>query len=211
MIPFALAAVILAAGRSSRMGQPKLLLPWGDTTVLGHLLATWNALGAAQIAVVCAPDNREIDTELDRLGFARDARISNPQPARGMFSSIQCAACWDRWDSGVTHWAIILGDQPHIQRRTLSTIVDFVRRHPKQICQPARRSQSESSSADLHGRHPPICPRTAFALLARSRHRTLRGFLSSMRAQIALLEMDDPGLDYDLDTPADYERLKRSR
>ena len=31
-------AIILAAGRSRRMGQPKMLLPWGETTVLGHVI-----------------------------------------------------------------------------------------------------------------------------------------------------------------------------
>jgi len=36
---FAVGVVILAAGRSARMGRPKLLLPWGGTSVLGHLLA----------------------------------------------------------------------------------------------------------------------------------------------------------------------------
>ena len=33
--------VILAAGRSRRMGKPKLLLPWGETSVLGHLIRQW--------------------------------------------------------------------------------------------------------------------------------------------------------------------------
>jgi molybdenum cofactor cytidylyltransferase len=46
----ALGAVILAAGRSTRMGQPKLLLPWGKTSVLGHLIGQWQSAGAGQIA-----------------------------------------------------------------------------------------------------------------------------------------------------------------
>ncbi|HRY59690.1 MAG: NTP transferase domain-containing protein [Verrucomicrobia bacterium] len=43
----ALGVVLLAAGRSARMGKPKLLLPWGDTSVLGHLIRQWQSLGAA--------------------------------------------------------------------------------------------------------------------------------------------------------------------
>ena len=38
--------MILGAGASSRMGQPKLLLPWGATSVLGHQISTWQVLGA---------------------------------------------------------------------------------------------------------------------------------------------------------------------
>ena len=47
--------VILGAGASSRMGRPKLLLPWGDTSIIGHLIEQWRALAAAQIAVVRRP------------------------------------------------------------------------------------------------------------------------------------------------------------
>ena len=36
-----LGVIILAAGASERMGRPKLLLPWGKSTVLAHLLAQW--------------------------------------------------------------------------------------------------------------------------------------------------------------------------
>src|ERR1035437_2980619 len=49
--------VILAAGRSARMGKPKLLLPWGGTSVLGHLIEEWRALHAKQIDVVCDAGN----------------------------------------------------------------------------------------------------------------------------------------------------------
>ena len=110
---FFLGVVLLAAGRSTRMGKPKLLLPWGRTSVLGHLIKQWKALGAKQIAVVCAPDDGAMRVELDRLGFPVQDRIINPAPDRGMFSSIQCAAQWSGWQAALTHWAIVLGDQPH--------------------------------------------------------------------------------------------------
>ena len=65
-----LGVIILGAGASSRMGRPKLLLPWGDTTVIGHLIRQWRELGAAQIAVVHRPGRlRKLDAELDRLDF----------------------------------------------------------------------------------------------------------------------------------------------
>src|SRR6266705_747393 len=75
--PLPFAVVILAAGASSRMGQPKMLLPWGKTSVLGHLILQWRNAGAEQIAVVLAPENRRLQRELDRLSFPPENRISN--------------------------------------------------------------------------------------------------------------------------------------
>src|ERR1700690_4241261 len=93
----ALGVVILGAGASSRMGTPKLLLPWGGTTVIGHLLREWRELGAAQIGIVRGGQDPPLTAELDRLGFPLADRIENPQPERGMFSSILCATNWPGW------------------------------------------------------------------------------------------------------------------
>src|SRR5437867_10234004 len=106
-------AVILAAGASSRMGKPKLVLSWGKTSVLGHLIKQWQQAAAKQIAVVHAAGDQAIGVELDRVNFPVADRIMNPRPERGMLSSIQCAAAWDGWSSGLTHWIVVLGDQPH--------------------------------------------------------------------------------------------------
>jgi molybdenum cofactor cytidylyltransferase len=202
-------AVLLAAGASVRMGRAKLLLPWGETTVIGHLLGTWTELGALQIGVLLAAGENAINAELDRLGVSRARRIVNLKPERGMFSSIQCAAHWDQWDSRIAHWAIVLGDQPHLQHATLRSLLRFVARHPEKICQPARRFGVGRGA--LRPRHPVILPRRFFELLAGSAHKTLRDFLSSLSADVALMEIDDPGLDLDLDTPADYLNAEPSK
>src|SRR5881296_2073204 len=96
--------VILAAGASSRMGQPKMLLPWGETSVIGHLIEQWQQTTPQQIAVVTAVGTEAIERELDRLDFPVDGRIHNPSPQLGMFSSIQCAARWSGWQKSVRHW-----------------------------------------------------------------------------------------------------------
>ena len=194
---FALGVVILAAGRSARMGRPKLLLPWRKISVLGHLIREWQAVGARQIGVVCAPDNRAMQAELERLGFPARDRIINPAPERGMFSSIRCAAQWPRWQNDLTHWAIVLGDQPHLRRETLRQLLDFGAAHPTRICQPARRG---------HGRHPVLLPESPFRQLAGSEAENLRAFLMAQPQPVALCEVDDPGLDLDIDRPEDYER-----
>jgi molybdenum cofactor cytidylyltransferase len=192
---FSVGVVILAAGRSARMGRPKLLLPWGETSVLGHLIEEWRALHARQIAVVCAPGDRAIQAELDRLGFPVRNRIINPAPERGMFSSIQCAAQWPGWQATLTHWAIVLGDQPHLQRQTLRRVLDFSATRPDRVCQPARHD---------HGRHPVLLPRLPFRQLADSTAATLKEFLAVRPEEVALCEVDDPGMDVDIDRPEDY-------
>jgi len=196
---FSLGVAILAAGFSTRMGQPKLLLPWGETSVLGHLLQTWTRLGVGQIAVVCAANASEIHAELDRLQFAREDRIANPSPSAGMFSSIQCAARWPDWRTGLTHFAIVLGDQPHLLRKTLEQVLDFAAAHPERICQPLRNARR---------RHPVILPRELFAKLCEFSGNDLKQFLNSTPELLAGCEMEDSGLDLDMDSPSDYERLR---
>ena len=189
--------IILAAGRSHRMGRPKLLLPWGPTSVLGHLLAQWQKLGAKQIAVVRAQDDQRLQAELDRLVCPTAGPILNPSSERGMFSSLQCAARWPDWQPGLTHFAVALGDQPHLGLETLLAILNFTAAHPGKICQPRQ---------DGHRRHPVFLPRWALQELARSTAHDLREFLDASKEASAYCDLADPALMLDLDSPADYEK-----
>jgi molybdenum cofactor cytidylyltransferase len=192
--------IILAAGASSRMGRPKLLLPWGETSVLGHLIVQWQSLQAEQIVVVCTEDDGAIRGELDRVGFPTAERIFNPAPERGMFSSIQCAARWAGWKEGLSHFAIVLGDQPHLSPAILSAVLDFTAANPEKICQPSRRGRA---------RHPVLLPRIIFAQLRDAAKENLKAFLQSRSHDVALCDIDDPALDLDMDSPAEYEQIVR--
>jgi molybdenum cofactor cytidylyltransferase len=185
------AVVILAAGASSRMGQPKLLLPWKNGTVLAHLLQLWTDLEAAQIAVVIAP-NSPLDAH---VGEADE--IVNPRPELGMFSSVQSAASWGGWKEALTHFAVTLGDQPHVGIDTLRHVMDYARENPEYICQPARKGR---------GRHPVVLPRDIFRKIANSDQPNLKSFLQNRQSERRMFEMDDAALDLDIDTPEDYER-----
>jgi molybdenum cofactor cytidylyltransferase len=193
-----IAALILAAGHSSRMGRPKLLLPWRETTILGHLVALWRSLGINQLGVVYAKNDDAILRELQRLHVPPQETIFNPAPERGMFSSLQCAAGWSGWKSNLTHWVIVLGDQPHLRPEKLKDLLTFSAKNPSRICQPAWGGQ---------GRHPVILPASIFAMLPDSDAPTFREFLRGY--EIALCPLDDPGLALDIDSPGDYQRLFR--
>ncbi|MGI8604390.1 MAG: nucleotidyltransferase family protein [Verrucomicrobiales bacterium] len=190
--------IILAAGASRRMGKAKMLLPWERTTVLGHVIALGRQLPRPQVTVVIAAGATDILVELRRVRLPASAQIINPNPSRGMFSSVRCAAQWEGWRPHLTHWMIMLGDQPHLQPRTVRLLGKFAAEHPQSICQPARRSRP---------RHPVVLPAAAFRDLAASAHPTLRHFLNAHANEVKLLEIDDPAVDSDLDTPEDYQRL----
>jgi len=197
----AFGVVILGAGASSRMGRPKLLLPWRDTTVIGEILRQWRELGAAQITVVHRPNDAPLAAELDRLGFPANDRIENPQPERGMFSSIVCAANWPGWKKEIANWAIALGDQPHLRSETLRQLLECSAQNGGAVCQPEFGG---------HARHPVILPRTAFAALKDSRAATLKDFLKLLPLPHVQCSVADAGLSLDMDTPEDYKRLKIS-
>ena len=189
------AALILGAGSSQRMGTPKLLLPWGGTSILGHLIQLWGSLTASQVTVVIASKEVELCRELDRLGFPQQNRILNFAPERGMFGSIQCAAGWAGWSDSVTHWVILLGDQPHLQPAMLRNLLDFAAQNPERVCRPMRGPR---------WRHPVVLPKSVFKQLTSSTAASLREFLTG--CDRAGFECADPGLDYDIDTPEDYRR-----
>jgi molybdenum cofactor cytidylyltransferase len=196
-----LGIVILGAGASSRMGQPKLLLPWRGTTVIGHLISQWQQLGAAQIAVVMRAHDAAFAGELNRLNFSKSERIENPQPERGMFSSIVCAASWTGWRPEISSWAVVLGDQPHLRSETLRELLVFSARHPEAICQP---------TFEGHARHPVILPCPAFEELKHSGAATLKDFLKLSPQSHVQCPVADAGLSLDMDRPEDYRQLVNS-
>lgn len=191
---------ILAAGASTRMAQPKMLLPWGSTSIIGHLFEQWQGLGAKQVAVVCAKNDPALQIELERIGCSVKERIINAVPHLGMFSSIRCAAGWPGWNPDLTHWIIALGDQPHLQPSTLRALIEFGAAHPQQICQPIRLG---------HPRHPILFPEGAWQRLCHAGHEDLKQFLKARPAERGFCEIDDPGLCLDIDRPLDYQEARK--
>lgn len=180
------------------MGCPKLLLPWGQTTLIGHLIQQWRSLRPLSLKAVLAQGDDSLARELDRLGVPPEDRIVNRDPANGMFSSIQCAARDASRGGGETHFAVVLGDQPQLRLSTLRKLVEFVSASKAEVCQPSYLGRPK---------HPVVFSRISFEVLASSPLHTLREVLAS--ASVSFCESDDPGLELDVDTPGDYERVRR--
>jgi molybdenum cofactor cytidylyltransferase len=81
--------ILLAAGASSRMGRPKLLLPFRGTTIIGAAIGTVLDAGLRAI-VVTRPGDEELRRAL--AGRAGVELVVNPEPERGMLSSLQAGA-----------------------------------------------------------------------------------------------------------------------
>ena len=127
--------IVLAAGESHRMGRPKLLLPWGKTTVLGQVVETFAAglasvqgtgaggsIGEWEIIVVTGGASRQIEALVAELNIGFPLRaVYNPGYSEGgMLSSIQVGLRSLRSNSMAA--LIGLGDQPQIQVETLTRI-----------------------------------------------------------------------------------------
>jgi CTP:molybdopterin cytidylyltransferase MocA len=132
--------------------------------------------------------------ELDRRKHPKEHRIDNSEADRGMFTSIRLAAGWVGWVPSLTHWAVVLGDQPHLALATLSALIEAAMKC-NHICQPAYRG---------HAHHPVILPRNDFLALSTTPHQTLKEVLLSRASSVRLVEVADPAVEFDIDTPEDY-------
>lgn len=210
-----LAAVVLAAGASTRMGRPKALLRWRGRPFVQHALDQARAAGAQRVVVVqgavALPD--------DLLGGAQ--RVHNAAWAEGPLGSLQAGlrVLLDSSGSGfgsgpgsgsasgvaaAPFGALVLTvDRPHVHPDTLRALAAAAAAEPEALWQPRRgaaRGHPIVYPADLLpalvALRPPQTPRT---LLARPE-------VAARRRQI---EVDDPAVLDNLDRPEDLARLPR--
>lgn len=181
------------------MKRPKLLLPWGDTTILGHHVRVWKSLGASQIAVVIADGDDALDRELSQEQYNEVDIIKNPFPESEMFHSMLKASGWTGWKPDVTHWVVVLGDQPHISTNTLAELLEFARRHDNKICRPRYQG---------YPRHPVVYPSWAWPQLRlMPLYKSLTEFLVEHQPACEYFDCGEQSLNQDIDFPADYLRV----
>jgi molybdenum cofactor cytidylyltransferase len=188
-------AVVLAAGESSRMGRNKLLLPWGDTTVLGQTLANVRASAAHDLLLVTGHEQEMIETavETERL-----FRVYNLDYANGMLSSVQAAI---RSLSTQTEAAlVVLGDQPLVESGIINELLLAYATGPKGLVAPTSRGKRGN---------PVLIDRRYFAeLLALPPDAAPRVLLQRHPEDLRLVEVASEAILFDLDRPEDYDHWR---
>lgn len=187
-------AVILAAGESKRMGQPKMLLPWGHGSVLTHVISIFQGAGLEDIIVITGGAREQVEHLISGLGVKT---VHNFQYANGeMLSSIQCAI--RALPPQAQAMLIGLGDQPQVHERSVRMVCDAYRESKSKIVVP---------SYQMRRGHPWIVARPLWDdLLQLQPPNSPRDFLNKRADEIEYVKLNDPNILADLDTPQDYQR-----
>ena len=193
-------ALVLAAGASSRMGQPKAALPLGTTgqTVLSVGVQTLLDAGLPSVTVVGGAH-----LERTRALLPRDSRvrfIENAEWERGQLTSL-VAGLEAIGDPQLEAVLVTLVDVPLVKPSTVRAVIEAWRATRAPIVRPV--------DGDRHG-HPVVFDRSVFEEL-RNADVTVgaKAVFAAHRSAIIDVQVADSGAFEDLDTPEDYERLKR--
>ena len=194
--------VILAGGRSSRMGRPKALLPVDERdTFVSRLVRTLRAAGVAEVVVVAAADGPVDAIRAALAGVDPPPRLQlNPDASRGQLSSLLTGLeAVDR--PGVDALLMTLVDVPLVGVSTVRALLAAHARSRAPIVRPVRAADA------AHG-HPVLFDRSVFAALRGADPRTgAKPVVRARAAEIENVPVDDPGAFGDIDTPADYRRV----
>src|SRR3954470_2366993 len=188
--------ILLAAGASTRMGRPKGLLNTGGKTFMRKVLEDLRDGGASSAAVVIRPGQPEIAAEVSRVGFG--PAVENPRRDEGQLSSLLVGLeAVDRPD--VDGVLVTLVDVPTIGAASVRALLER-----------ARASTSPVLRAVHGGRHghPVLFKRELFDAL-RDADPALGAKDVLRRVTVEDVEVTEPGVVMDIDTPADYARLPR--
>lgn len=188
-----ISAIILAAGESKRMGRPKMLLPWGTTTVLGQVISTFRQAGVDPILVVTGGAHRQVEQVIHQYGAQS---VFNDFYSSGeMLSSLQLGLTAQTDQVQAT--LIGLGDQPQIQVGTVELICATFRDKKSKLIVPSYQHRRG---------HPWLVERSLWKeLLTLRSPQSPRDFLNKHAKEIEYVTVNTPTVLADLDTPQDYQ------
>lgn len=189
-------AVILAAGESRRMGgHNKLLLPWGEGTVIQQTITNIISSSIADFLVVTG---HQADLVKSAVPMAEGHFIYNEGYAKGFLTSVQAAI--RRLPGEAAAVLIVLGDQPMVGPVIIDTLLANYRHARKGLVAPTYQGQRGN---------PVIINRRYFAeLLLLPEDAAPRALLHHHPDDVLLVEVGDPAVLSDLDVPEDYARWK---
>jgi molybdenum cofactor cytidylyltransferase len=186
-------AIVLAGGESRRMGTPKMLLPFRGSTMLGRVIDNVTASRIDHTLVV-------LGVEKDRIGELlnkRPVRVCyNANYIEGMLSSVKC---------GIKHlpencraFLVFQGDQPLILPSTTDKLIDAYLESGKGIMMPVYNNRKG---------HPLLIDSRFIANVEQlDNNHGLRALAEKMPGEVSAIDVDDPGILRDFDTPEDYNK-----
>ena len=184
--------IVLAAGRSTRMGRPKQLLPLRGKTVI-EVVVTALMEGLEEVVVVLGHKSAEISAVLAEYPVRT---VVNEGFDAGMTSSIQCGIA--AAPSAASGYLIVLGDQPAIDGRAVATVVDTASTTDKGIVIPR--------FAGRRG-HPIYLAAKYGEVIARLRPDQPLNLVTRGYPQDTFeVDVEDARILEDMDTPEDYQR-----
>lgn len=195
-----IAALVPAAGRSTRMGRPKLVLPIGGRAVIARLVHALRVGGAEPVVVVTPPRDEPGAAALVAEAAGAGATVLPcPSPTADMRATVEIGIdALARCARPPLALLLAPGDSPGITPDLVARIIESFRADPSRIVVPRvgpRRGHPVAIPWELAALIPALPPGIG-----------VNALLAEHADRVATLEMDDPGAVADLDTPEDYQR-----
>jgi molybdenum cofactor cytidylyltransferase len=194
-VPSPVAGIILAAGKSSRMGRDKAFVLWEGRTFVEAVAGNLHAAGCRPVMIVAAPA-----MEVPLRELLPDAQIvTNPDPDSEMLESLRIGL---RALPGLGETVMFSPvDVPAFRPETVRRILLAARRQPGRVVLPEYDGKTG---------HPVALPcRLVDGLLAWKGEGGAAGYLRSQPENVVRLPVRDPGVTKDADTPEDLDALRR--
>jgi len=186
-------AIILAAGESKRMGEPKMLLPFGGKTIIEAVAECVVSSEVESSLVVLGAERERIEEKIRDYGIKS---VFNPDFQSGMLSSVKCG--FKAVPEGTRAVLIVLGDQPRISSDIINQLIEAYKRTGKGIVLPVFEGERG---------HPVIIDvKYREEVENLSPEIGLRGTVYSHPEDILEIEVDTPSILKDIDDETDYKR-----
>ncbi len=191
-------AIILAAGRSERMGAPKLLLPFAGSTVIARVADAFLDAPVDLTIVVVRPGDERVRAA---LGSRPVKFVENTDPQSDMLGSVRCGL--RALPAGTKAVLVSPGDQPSLEAGLVRQMLSFYRDKEPGILVPVHAGQRG---------HPLVfAGRFCQEILSSYDGVGLRGFVQAHAAEVLEGPSPDRVVLEDLDTPAEYQAARPPR
>jgi molybdenum cofactor cytidylyltransferase len=193
-------AVVPAAGLSRRMGQPKLLLPVGGRTVIARVLDALRCGGVAATYVLLRCDDLELQQEIRSRGVCTELVERPTEDMRASVQRLLQRIAEEQSPRTEDAWLLAPADHPVLNPLIVARLIEEWRAHPTGVVVP---------TCGRRRGHPTLFGWPLAEQVARlPAGQGLNRLLQDVPEQVRAIAVESPEILQDLDTPADYARLK---